>query len=460
MMKISKIIIRGFQQFEDFQLDLTHPETGKPLDRICLIGSNGTGKSTLLKLLRSRLQNIGVSGPRPVPTGFIGIRISTEAGVFFQFSGDSTTAYWSPEEYYSSEIEASKLWQDFLLDSSLRLNSGHFPHQVIHPPIPIPQLSGPEDLIIEEPSDESLTLGDDPPVSSLNQALALFGDFPLFHSISVSSSGEFWKLLIYLVKRRENQYREFLARPENRQKTIADLDNEFASQYPEILPELAAVWNRILAQCNLEFDWERAKIPVQLNDTLEAFIKVKSSGEPLQYNQLSSGIRNYIFKLGYLKALYFDRHIRRGFVFVDEPENCLYPDLLYGLIDEYCGIIQNSQFFVATHSPIIAAQFEPHERIHLVFDDRGCVTAKKGISPIDDDPNDLLYRDFQVSSIYGKRGLEKWNRFLELRQLIAQTDDLPQKHQFMEEYLNIGNAYNFGNCSTPYLLTDHENWLK
>jgi hypothetical protein len=437
MMKISKIIIRGFQQFEDFQLDLTHPETGEPLDRVCLIGSNGTGKSTLLNLLRFRLQKM-VDKSRP--SGFVAIKIVTETDVFFQCI-DFSLGQWGFEEYYSRDIEEGKPWQDFLSDVSLKFNPAHFSHQVISQPIA--SLSGPDDLIIEEPSDESLTLGQDPPVSSLNQALALFQNFPLFHSISVSSSGEFWKLLIYLLKRRENQYREFLARPENRQKTIEHLDNEFAAQCPEILPELATVWNRILAQCNLEFDWERAKIPVQLSETLEAFIKVKSSGEALQYNQLSSGIRNYIFKLGYLKALYFDRHIRRGFVFIDEPENCLYPDLLYGLIDEYCGIIQNSQFFVATHSPIIAAQFEPHERIHLVFDDRGCVTAKKGISPIDDDPNDLLYRDFQVSSIYGKRGLEKWNRFLELRQLIAQTDDLPQKHQFMEEYLNIGNAYNF-----------------
>jgi energy-coupling factor transporter ATP-binding protein EcfA2 len=437
MMKISKIIIRGFQQFEDFQLDLTHPETGKPLDRVCFIGSNGTGKSTLLRLLRLRLQHaVGGSGL----TGFVGIKISTETGDFVQCS-DVSNMFLGLVQNYSSQIEEGKPWQDFLSDSSLKFDPANFSHQVISQPISA--LSGPDDLIIEEPSDEGLTLQQDPPVSNLNQALALFGDFPLFHSISVSSSGEFWKLLIYLVKRRENQYREFLARPENRQKTIADLDNEFAAQCPEILPELATVWNRILAQCNLEFDWEQAKIPVQLSETLEAFIKIKSSGEPLQYNHLSSGIRDYIFKLGYLKALYFDRQIRRGFVFVDEPENGLYPDLLYGLIDEYCGIIQNSQFFVATHSPIIAAQFEPHERIHLVFDDRGCVTAKKGISPIDDDPNDLLYRDFQVSSIYGKRGLEKWNRFLELRQLIAQTDDLPQKHQFMEEYLSIGNAYNF-----------------
>ncbi|WP_446405844.1 AAA family ATPase [Coleofasciculus sp. C1-SOL-03] len=64
----------------------------------------------------------------------------------------------------------------------------------------------------------------------------------------------------------------------------------------------------------------------------------------------------HIFKLGHIKTLYFQRQIERGFLLVDEPENSLYPDLLYDLIEQYLSIIQNTQFFVATHNPIIAAQ--------------------------------------------------------------------------------------------------------
>jgi len=52
-MKIAWIRIKGFQQFEDTFIDFRHPESGKALDKICLIGRNGTGKSTILQLIHS-----------------------------------------------------------------------------------------------------------------------------------------------------------------------------------------------------------------------------------------------------------------------------------------------------------------------------------------------------------------------------------------------------------------------
>lgn len=54
-MKISRLIIPDFQQFKDFDLDLTYPQghekAGEPLDKVCFIGGNGTGKTTLLKCI-------------------------------------------------------------------------------------------------------------------------------------------------------------------------------------------------------------------------------------------------------------------------------------------------------------------------------------------------------------------------------------------------------------------------
>ena len=54
-MKISKIKISKFHQFEDFELDLTYPKghekAGKPLDKVCFIGQSGTGKTTLLEMI-------------------------------------------------------------------------------------------------------------------------------------------------------------------------------------------------------------------------------------------------------------------------------------------------------------------------------------------------------------------------------------------------------------------------
>ena len=54
-MKISRIIVKDFQQFKLLDLDLTDPQTGQPLDKVCLIGRNGTGKSTLLRIVKENL---------------------------------------------------------------------------------------------------------------------------------------------------------------------------------------------------------------------------------------------------------------------------------------------------------------------------------------------------------------------------------------------------------------------
>ena len=54
-MKITGIHINDFHQFKDFHLDLTYPKghekAGKPLEKVCIIGQSGTGKTTLLKIL-------------------------------------------------------------------------------------------------------------------------------------------------------------------------------------------------------------------------------------------------------------------------------------------------------------------------------------------------------------------------------------------------------------------------
>ncbi len=50
-MKIFQIYIRDFDQFQDVELDFTEPKTGQPVEKICFIGRNGTGKSKILRLI-------------------------------------------------------------------------------------------------------------------------------------------------------------------------------------------------------------------------------------------------------------------------------------------------------------------------------------------------------------------------------------------------------------------------
>jgi len=54
--KLLRIKLKNFQQFKDVELDLTIPDravnAGQPLEKVCIIGQSGTGKSTLLNIIR------------------------------------------------------------------------------------------------------------------------------------------------------------------------------------------------------------------------------------------------------------------------------------------------------------------------------------------------------------------------------------------------------------------------
>jgi len=55
-MKISNLVIKNFKQFKDLSLELTYPngheKAGQPLDKICIIGQSGTGKTNLLDIIK------------------------------------------------------------------------------------------------------------------------------------------------------------------------------------------------------------------------------------------------------------------------------------------------------------------------------------------------------------------------------------------------------------------------
>ena len=57
-MKIEYLEIKSYKQFSDLRLDLTYPKghekEGKPLDKICIIGQSGTGKTNLLEVIRDK----------------------------------------------------------------------------------------------------------------------------------------------------------------------------------------------------------------------------------------------------------------------------------------------------------------------------------------------------------------------------------------------------------------------
>jgi predicted ATP-binding protein involved in virulence len=460
MMKITEIRIKNYRQFRNFHLSLRHPDTQAPLEKVCLIGSNGTGKSTLLQWLSEVLQ--GRIDP-PIKSSFHQWDFVSLMGGCIQAGNESTYFIAQPSKdtfpgvpprlaiaYFPASIQANGQWENLWLPQMPPVDD------LLSEALAELQLSSEQvsdrltlkdsgcDLLIYASPDGSSQLRQELPQTTLNQALPFFDRMPAYHHVSYENVAGFWNVLIYQIKRRESEKLAFWEAPETQQREVAEARRLFDETHPEILTELAKQWNLILERAGLEFDLENAKIPVQLNENLLAYIRSRHTpDQPIPYNQLSTGIRNLIFRLGHIYSLYFNRQIDRGFLLIDEPELSLFPDLLYDIIDRYLAIIQNTQMFVATHSPIIAGQFEPYERIILEFDDRGFVSPHIGISPAGDDPNDLLVNDFGVRSLYGHKGIEQWNRFLELRQLIHDATDAAQKKAWLDEYMRIGNAYNF-----------------
>lgn len=442
-MKICKIIIKDYQQFQDFELDLTYPEghekAGEPLEKVCLIGSNGTGKSTLLEVIFRTLID---------PTY---LKFATKA-LIFKLKYNHNYIYLCSSYYngndgvfiYKDDIDKEENWQELfkqgLLNKTTWISNyklDKLPHYSRH---------NSNDLFIyslAEGYKNEYKNFTDVPSATVNDALHLLKELPFYHTVSSDTLNDFWKLLIYQIKKRENNFLAFQKQEENLDKTVRSVQEEFDKKSPKILTEIAKLWDKILDKAGLEFDVEGASNPIQLNDNLQAYIRLKGTEKNIPYSQLSTGIRNFIFRVGHIFTLYFNRNIERGFLLLDEPENSLHPDFLYDLVDIYTGIIQNTQFFVATHNPIIAAQFEPYERFILEFDEQGAVHAKRGTTPVGDDPNDLLIQDFGVRNLLGKEGIKKWDRYVELKNLIQREGNKANKVQLLEEFLSIGQAYNF-----------------
>lgn len=456
---ITELYIKNYRQFRRLHLNFCDPTTDQPLEKICFIGPNGTGKTTLLGLLSQIYQPDFVlkNANWADSATLICWQVQLADERYFVLKPPTATSLTNGHLTLPSIVESSEEWHT-LWNTDVPFNGGinslfkHFSRigaefkDLFATKIALQSNS--DDLAIYS-LPNGVQIRTKVPKTTLSEALGINNNLPAFHLSNSENLAGFWNFLIYQIKKRESDYQTFLSDEKVQALSVAEARKRFEANHPEILVNLAKQWNLILEQAGLEFDIQNAKIPYQLTENLEAYIRVKDTNTVVDYNLLSAGVLNFIFRLGHIYTLYFNRHIERGFLFLDEPEQSLYPDLLYDIIERYLAIIQNTQLFVATHSEIIAAQFKPSERIRLQFKDDGSVTWRRGVAPEGDDPNDVLRKDFSVRSLYGKAGIKQWQRYLELRREIKATTDPETKTRLIDEYLKIGEDYNFAPHEIP-----------
>ena len=78
----------------------------------------------------------------------------------------------------------------------------------------------------------------------------------------------------------------------------------------------------------------------------------------------------------------------------------------------------------------------------MYFNEEGKVAVRRGISPIGDDPNDMLYNDFGVN-YYNKNVQEKFKEYIALLDKVKSENDKDLKKKYILEASKIGNHYNF-----------------
>jgi predicted ATP-dependent endonuclease of OLD family len=196
------------------------------------------------------------------------------------------------------------------------------------------------------------------------------------------------------------------------------------------LIEFSKKFNSILEKVNLEVDL--------INTGNITPLHQKKSGENIPIQNTSTGTKQLLLTA----LLLFKLDTRDSIILIDEPERSLYPDMQMDLMDNYKNLAPESQFIIATHSPFIAASFEPDERFILYFDQEGKVAVRRGTSPIGDDPNDMLYNDFGINYI-NKYGQQKHQEYLELKQKIHFENNPKKREEISEQLEKLGEEYNF-----------------
>jgi ABC-type multidrug transport system ATPase subunit len=213
-------------------------------------------------------------------------------------------------------------------------------------------------------------------------------------------------------------------------KIVEDLGN-WRIENPNPNEEFAIKFNSVLKKLNLEVDVSNPSSFLNIKHYKEnSFIPISS---------LSTGTKLLISLL--LPLYKFET--KDSIILIDEPERSLYPDMQMDLMEYYQDFAKEAQFIVATHSPFIAASFEPEERFILYFDENGKVAVRRGKSPIGDDPNDILKNDFDLEFLMNKKGLEAFERFRNLKKQIANENDETIKDNLLTEILELANAYKF-----------------
>lgn len=357
-MKITKLSIKDFHQFKSLEVDLTYPKghkkEGEPLDKVCFIGQSGTGKTTLLKLIGGHTYTIGRLFEEYNAEDFKDVTITRKIGeitaeikaIIEEEEGEKKITYnWVNFSKKGEKIEFEKARDEVItLRNKIKNQFIYFPAE----------------LKFDTPTSTEKDIA--------GKKVIDFSNYNL---------GDVWNIVLAEIQKYREKLLVFkqnianVAQEENVdilkiQKEIKKLEswqkkekNPLASLADDCLDPLLKHFNLKIKK---EFEFQK--------QSDFSFISVEDfEGNTIPQNLFSTGTKQVIFSAVPLYLL----KPEDALILFDEPERSLYPNIQKILVDYYTRLAKNSQFFFATHSPIIASSFEPWEIVELKFDKNGKV---------------------------------------------------------------------------------------
>jgi ABC-type lipoprotein export system ATPase subunit len=350
-MKIEYLEIKNYKQFTDLTLDLTYPKghekEGQPLDKICIIGQSGTGKTNLLEIIRDKKNADGIK------TVFLKEEDSSFGKIYFSAVEKSINSKTSNNKI---SVEDKKIIDDLqrtshklLITDNGDYETSSWQHQSIHEAI------------------KSIEKKYNSIIQSKDNIKKLF--------ININDS-ESWSLLKEKINNYDVEKSKYTRKLSNKLVHYTEYSKEnfildikrWEGENENILEKIADDVNRIINKFNLEL-----KIDEDTNSYEELLIKDLSNGNIINYEDVSTGTKNLLSTL-------IPLHIHKpkdSIILIDEPENSFYPDIQRELTDLYMNVGENNQLIMATHSPLIASSFEPWEVVELKFDKNNQIYREK-----------------------------------------------------------------------------------
>ncbi|MGH1334692.1 MAG: AAA family ATPase [Aureispira sp.] len=369
-MFVSGIEISEHNQFKGFKLDLTYPEghkkAGQPLDKVCFIGQSGTGKTTLLEevMLIPPIM-INKRKTSPVPKGDVQIKGTPPSfrAIFSINNYKEGEIYYSPYEVQEKIKHIKKNIHN--LDKRIKNKEGIF-----------------SSLSLENFTEELKSLRRETQYLQQHETI-FFSDLNAHKKEGVNG----WLNIKNKIEAHQNKKLHYSSLISDAYvKGAIDKANRYVQELKQWqeendtpLQDLADEYlDSILKHFNLQ-----VKTTIQtITEAENIHLENKTTHQVIPMEHWSSGVENIISRTLPL----YTHQFKNAIICVDEPENSLYPDIQRKIIDIYTKLAPDSQFFFATHSPIIASSFEPWEIVELKFNEEGYVERElyyKGENHVD-----------------------------------------------------------------------------